>query len=118
MQTTAYCDEHNLEFITENRCRECLKRANESERRISSELGGARGSAADVESEVCEDIKARQRRGIAKYGTTVAANPLTQTEWLQHAYEEALDLAIYLKKIIVGTKPPNATEMSHRLRKD
>jgi hypothetical protein len=65
------------------------------------------GSAADVESAVCEDIKARQRRGIAKYGTTVANNPLTQTEWLQHAYEEALDLAIYLKKIISGTQHPN-----------
>jgi hypothetical protein len=25
---------------------------------------------------------------------------LREDEWLQHAYEEALDLAIYLKKII------------------
>lgn len=57
-------------------------------------------SASDVELEVCEDIKARQRRGIAKYGTTVAANPLSQREWLTHAYEEALDLAVYLKRII------------------
>jgi hypothetical protein len=25
---------------------------------------------------------------------------LVETQWLQHAYEEALDLAVYLKKIM------------------
>jgi hypothetical protein len=29
---------------------------------------------------------------------------LTKEEWIQHAYEEALDLALYLKKIIKQTK--------------
>lgn len=67
-----------------------------------------RGYAPDVESAVCEDIKRRQRQGIAKYGTTVAANPLSQREWLTHAYEEALDLAIYLKRIIDGTEAHTA----------
>ena len=38
--------------------------------------------------------------GIAKYGVTVAENPLKLKEWLQHAYEEALDQAIYLKRAI------------------
>lgn len=52
----------------------------------------------DTETLVCEDIKDRQMSGIWKYGTTVAENPLTHAEWLQHAYEEALDLAIYLKR--------------------
>jgi hypothetical protein len=36
--------------------------------------------------------------GINKYGTTVAENPLELREWLQQAYEEALDMAIYLKR--------------------
>ena len=27
-------------------------------------------------------------------------NDLTHKEWLQHAYEEALDMALYLKKAI------------------
>lgn len=39
-----------------------------------------------------------QQVGIAKYGTTVAENPLTHAEWLQHAYEECLDMAVYLKR--------------------
>jgi hypothetical protein len=50
-----------------------------------------------IEALVCDDIAKRQQVGIAKYGTTVAENMLSHTEWLQHAYEEALDLAIYLK---------------------
>jgi len=30
----------------------------------------------------------------------VAGNPLTERQWLQHAYEEALDLSIYLKRLM------------------
>jgi hypothetical protein len=44
------------------------------------------------------DIERRQRLGISKYKTTVAESPLELREWLQHAYEEALDLAIYLRR--------------------
>ena len=53
-----------------------------------------------IEALVCADITERQRKGIAKYGVKVADNPLTQSQWIKHAYEEALDLAVYLRKII------------------
>jgi hypothetical protein len=33
---------------------------------------------------------------------------LTEIDWLQHAYEEALDLSIYLKKLINIKKNENA----------
>lgn len=56
--------------------------------------------ATGTESRVCADIAARQAKGIAKYGTTVEANPIPLREWLQHAYEETLDKAIYLKRAI------------------
>ena len=49
---------------------------------------------------VCEEIARRQQMGIAKYGTTVADNPLPLREWLQHAYEETLDKAVYLRRAI------------------
>ena len=52
------------------------------------------GAATGVEARVCEDIAARQRLGIAKYGCTVEAS---KDDMLQHAYEESLDLCIYLK---------------------
>ena len=53
-----------------------------------------------IEELVCEDIAQRQQLGIAKYGTTVAGNPLELKQWLQHAYEEALDMAVYLRRAI------------------
>lgn len=53
-----------------------------------------------TELRVCRMIAERQMRGIQKYGTTVEANPLTLRDWLQHALEESLDHAIYLKRAI------------------
>ena len=53
-----------------------------------------------IEASVCIEIARRQEMGIAKYGTTVADNPLSLRQWLQHAYEETLDKAIYLKRAI------------------
>ena len=53
-----------------------------------------------IEAEVCKDIADRQQLGIAKYGTTVADNPLNMKQWLTHAYQECLDQAIYLKAAI------------------
>ena len=52
----------------------------------------------DTETLVCQDILARQQVGLKKYGTTMAGNPLPLREWLQHAYEECLDQALYLKR--------------------
>lgn len=54
--------------------------------------------AQGTEARVCADIARRQIQGVNKYGTTVAENPLRLRQWLQHAYEEALDMAIYLKR--------------------
>lgn len=51
-----------------------------------------------TEARVCVDIAYRQQAGIKKYGTTVESNRLELRQWLQHAYEETLDLAIYLKR--------------------
>lgn len=53
-----------------------------------------------TEARVCADIAKRQQIGLAKYKTTVEANPLSLREWLQHAYEETLDKAVYLKRAI------------------
>jgi len=38
--------------------------------------------------------------GLKKYGVTTVDNPLTLREWLQHALEEALDMANYLQAAI------------------
>lgn len=51
-----------------------------------------------IELMVCHDIARRQALGLNKYKTTVADNSLPLIAWLNHAYEEALDQAIYLKR--------------------
>jgi hypothetical protein len=47
---------------------------------------------------VINDLHSRSKRGIEKYNTTLGEN--NHQNMLQHAYEEALDLAQYLKKEI------------------
>lgn len=49
---------------------------------------------------IIDDLLAREDKGIKEYGTTMDRTDLTEIDWLQHAYEEALDLSIYLKKLI------------------
>ena len=53
-----------------------------------------------TEARVCADIAGRQQLGLQKYGVSVQDNPLTTLQWLQHAYEECLDQAVYLKRAI------------------
>lgn len=53
-----------------------------------------------TEARVCADIAERQQLGIAKYGTTVADNPLSLRDWLRHLYEEQLDAAVYTRRAI------------------
>lgn len=58
-------------------------------------------TATGIEATVCADIAKRQVMGMAKYQISVAENSLSQREWLNHAYEECLDMAIYLKRAIM-----------------
>jgi len=57
--------------------------------------------AKGTELAVCEDIASRQEMGINKYGVQVANNNLSHRQWLQHAYEGALDKSIYLKQCLL-----------------
>jgi len=50
----------------------------------------------NITREVIMDLTSRAARGVKKYNTTLGEN--NHQNMLQHAYEEALDLAQYLKK--------------------
>jgi len=52
-----------------------------------------------ITSNVINDLVSRSQRGLNKYNTTLHEN--NHQNILQHAYEEALDLAQYLKKEIL-----------------
>lgn len=56
--------------------------------------------AIGTEAEVCRLIARRQAVGIAKYGTTVAMNPLSLREWLVHQQEELADALVYCTRAI------------------
>jgi len=49
-----------------------------------------------ITESVINDLRSRSERGIKKYNTTLDQN--NKDNYMQHAYEEALDLAQYLKK--------------------
>jgi hypothetical protein len=57
---------------------------------------------------IIDDLLAREDKGIKEYGQTMDRTDLTELDWLQNAYEEALDLSIYLKKLINIKKNENA----------
>jgi len=50
---------------------------------------------------VCADLQSRSAVGIKKYGVTLDRKDLSLRDWLQHAYEETLDQANYLKRAII-----------------
>ena len=62
---------------------------------------------SDVWLLVVDDMRARREFGIEKYGTPVQAN--NGRDVLQDAYEEALDLAVYLRQEIEERRHGNAS---------
>ena len=53
-----------------------------------------------IEEKVVHKILKRAEVGFNKYGTTMERVDLSSLEWLIHAQEEAMDLTVYLEKLI------------------
>lgn len=49
---------------------------------------------------VRDKMKARARDGLRTYGVTTERTDLSHLEWLNHAQQEAMDLAVYLEVLI------------------
>ena len=54
-----------------------------------------------VEDTVISKIMERARVGERKYGTTMERQDLSKLDWLIHAQEEAMDLCVYLERLIM-----------------
>lgn len=50
---------------------------------------------------VMADLNKRSEAGLSKYNTSLERTDLDLKDWLQHAYEECLDQANYLKRAIM-----------------
>ena len=57
-----------------------------------------------IVASVRKDLKQRSELGIKKYNTTLDRTDLSLKDWLQHAYEETLDNALYLKRAMKDLK--------------
>ena len=55
---------------------------------------------SSIENKVAIKILNRAEVGKNKYNTTMDRNDLSKLDWLKHAQEEAMDLAVYLEKLI------------------
>lgn len=53
-----------------------------------------------IETQVIEKIQERAKFGAKKYGVTMERTDLNELDWLIHAQEEAMDMAVYLQKLI------------------
>jgi hypothetical protein len=62
------------------------------------------GRPKQVYAQVMLDLRAREKMGIEKYGVSVDKAKLDTLQWMQHAYEESLDHAIYMKKLILEAR--------------
>jgi hypothetical protein len=55
---------------------------------------------SSIENTVAVKILNRAEVGKEKYNTTMERTDLSKLDWLKHAQEEAMDLAVYLEKLI------------------
>jgi len=53
-----------------------------------------------IENAVCNKIQERASVGLGKYGTTMEREDFSKLDWLVYAQEEAMDLVVYLEKLI------------------
>ena len=63
-----------------------------------------------IEEAVMAKIYERSLVGKEKYNVTMERSDLSLKEWLTHAQEEAMDLAVYLQKIIEELGENNGNE--------
>lgn len=57
--------------------------------------------ACPIVNSVAADLYRRAEVGLQKYGVTLARTDLDQRAWLQHTYEEMLDAACYIKRLML-----------------
>lgn len=80
-------------------CKDCGLTSSEA-LRIGA-LDCSRRSRDTVIDAVRDDLLRRSQFGIKKYGVTLDRKDLNLRDWLNHAYEEALDHANYLKRAMM-----------------
>ncbi|MGZ7153891.1 hypothetical protein ACXWOD_10400, partial [Streptococcus pyogenes] len=63
-----------------------------------------------IEDAVASKLKTRALAGFNKYGVTMDRTDLSRLDWLIHAQEEAMDLAVYLERLIQDERKVHAVQ--------
>lgn len=75
---------------------------------IGEEPGENPDEPDSITTSVCDKLQSRSAVGQKKYGTSMERTDLSRLDWLRHAQEEAMDLAVYLEKLIQEEEADNA----------
>ena len=67
---------------------------------MSHETPPYKMTSSTIPDRLCDEIKARRAMGLKKYGVLLKDATLSRRDLLQHAKEEALDMAEYLQTLI------------------
>src|ERR1017187_7390401 len=87
--------------LPDNPCWEC----DEEHKGYTSSLVQAPGSEIDANVQsVRRKMLIRAERGLSKYGVTTERTDLDALQWLQHAQDEAMDLAVYLERLMADIR--------------
>lgn len=90
--------------IGPNRCHSCGGEYGKHDKDCWS-MAAKQKSTDPINQAVIDKIAGRASVGRKKYGVTMARADLSELEWLELAQQEAMDLAVYLEKLIQMKKP-------------
>lgn len=66
------------------------------------ELNKLKTSGCPISDQVISKIRDRAQQGISKYGSNMMQADRPILEWLMETQEEAMDMAVYLQRIIIS----------------
>jgi hypothetical protein len=84
-----------------------MSNPNLNEQTESANAGCAPANGSEIDANVQavrRKMLIRAERGLDKYGVTTERTDLDTLQWLQHAQEEAMDLAVYLERLMADVR--------------
>ena len=67
---------------------------------------------------VVSQLRAREERGLSKYGVNTERTDLSTIEWLQHLQEELMDGAVYIEKLKKELKGTERKRLDMKVMKE
>jgi hypothetical protein len=94
--------ENDMGYLTPSQLQVILSSKEKSKEQLatSTQTPGTVAVVDPIVEKVLKRVADRSTQGMETYGVSMMRNDVTTIEWLRHAQEEALDLAVYLERVI------------------